>query len=58
MIIPSMPLSSRVQALIFFPDCFPTKVTLRVIEGDHIVCMVPLGAGSESRVSNRAPFHM
>ena len=34
------------------------KETLRVIEGDHISCIVSLGTRSESRVSNRATFYM
>ena len=58
MIISSAPLSSRAWALIFFPECFLIKETLRVIEGDCIFCMVPLDTGLESRVSNRATFHM
>src|SRR5712672_2402446 len=52
-IIPSAPLSRRVLALIVLPDCIPTRRTLRVTEGDHIFRMVPLGTGSESRVSRK-----
>src|SRR5712672_903956 len=53
MIIPSAPLSRRALALIVLPDCVPTRRTLRVTEGDCIFCMVPLGTGSESRVSRK-----
>src|SRR3979490_958859 len=52
-IIPSAPLSRRALALIFLPDCFPIRRTLRVTEGDRIFHMVPLGTGSESRVSRK-----
>ena len=39
-------------------DFLPIRETLRVIEGDCIFCIVHLGIGSESRVSNRATFCM
>lgn len=50
-IIPSAPLSRRAEALIFFWDCFPTRDTLSVTEGALIFRIVPLGTGSESKVS-------
>src|SRR3979490_583233 len=57
-IIPSAPLSRRALALIFLPDCFPIRRTLRVTEGDRIFRMVPLGTGSESRVSRKVTRRM
>jgi hypothetical protein len=53
MMIPSAPLSSRARALISRFDFFPTRVTLSVIEGDHIFRIVSLGTGSESMVSSK-----
>jgi hypothetical protein len=53
MMIPSAPLSSRVRALISRFDFFPTRVTLSVIEGDHIFRIVSPGTGSESMVSSK-----
>jgi hypothetical protein len=53
MIIPSAPLSRRAEALISLADRCPTRDTLSVTEGDLILRMVPLGTGSESRVSKR-----
>ena len=58
MMIPSAPLSSRVRALISRPDVFPTRVTLRVIEGDRLLRIVSPGTGSESMVSNREDLFM
>ena len=52
MMIPSAPLSSRGCALISRPGFFPTRVTLSVIEGDRLFCIVSLGTGSESNVSS------
>src|SRR5712672_2137132 len=57
-IIPSALLSRRALALIFLPDCIPTRRTLRVTEGDCIFRMVPLGTGSESRVPRKVMRHM
>src|SRR5712672_1607938 len=57
-IIPSMPLSRRALALIVLPDCVPMRRTLRVTEGDRIFRMVPLGTGSESRVSRKVTRRM
>src|SRR5712672_3605338 len=57
-IIPSALLSRRVLALIVLPDRVPTRRTLRVTEGDRIFCMVPLGTGSESRVSRKVTRRM
>jgi hypothetical protein len=37
MIIPSAPLSSKAEALISREEDFPTRDTLRVIEGDRIL---------------------
>ena len=51
--IPSAPLSSRARALISWPDFFPTSVTLSVIEGDLLFCIVSPGTGSESNVSSK-----
>ena len=51
--IPSAPLSSSARALISRPVCFPTNVTLSVIEGDRIFRIVSPGTGSESSVSSR-----
>jgi hypothetical protein len=51
--IPSAPLSRSARALISLPDVFPTKVTLSVINGDHLFQIVSRGTGSESRVSSR-----
>ena len=53
MIIPSAPLSSRARALISRPDFFPTRVTLSVIDGDHLFRIVSPGTGSESTVSSK-----
>jgi hypothetical protein len=53
MMIPSAPLSSRVRALISWFDFFPTRVTLSVIKGDRIFCIVSPGTGSESTVSSK-----
>jgi hypothetical protein len=53
MMIPSAPLSSRARALISQFDFFPTRVTLSVIEGDRIFCIVSPGTGSESMVSSK-----
>jgi hypothetical protein len=55
-IIPSAPLSSRADALISRAEVFPTRVTFSVMEGEHIFRMVPLGTGSESRVSRKVTF--
>ena len=56
MIIPSAPLSRRAEALISRAEIIPTRDTLRVIEGERIFRMVPLGTGSESRVSKKVTF--
>ena len=58
MMIPSAPLSNRAQALISRPNVFPTRVTLRVIEGDRLLRIVSPGTGSESMVSNREDLFM
>ena len=58
MMIPSAPLSNRARALISCPDIFPTRVTLRVIEGDRLLRIVSPGTGSESMVSNREDLFM
>ena len=58
MMIPSVPLSNRARALISRPDVFPTRVTLRVIEGDRLLRIVSPGTGSESMVSNREDLFM
>jgi hypothetical protein len=55
-IIPSAPLLSKADALISRAEDFPTRDTRRVIEGEHIFRMVPLGTGSESRVSKKVMF--
>ena len=52
MMIPSAPLSRSAFALISRPDFRPTRVTLSVIEGDHLFQIVSLGTGSESTVSS------
>ena len=52
MMIPSAPLSSRAHALISWPVFFPTRVTLSMIEGDHLFWMVSPCTGSESNVSS------
>ena len=52
MMIPSAPLSSRARALISWPVFFPTRVTLSVIEGDHLFRIVSPGTGSESNISS------
>src|SRR6202012_5218124 len=49
--IPSAPLSSRALALISLLDFFPTRVTLSVIDGDHLFLIVSPGTGSESSIS-------
>src|ERR1700719_1654570 len=56
--MPSAPLSRRAVALIFLPDCFPIRSALRVTEGDRIFRIVPLGTGSESRVSRKVTRRM
>jgi hypothetical protein len=53
MMIPSAPLSSRARALISRFDFFSTRVTLSVIDGDHIFRIVSPGIGSESMVSSK-----
>ena len=53
MISPSAPLSNRACALISFPVCFPTNLTLMAIEGDLIFLIASEGTGSESSVSRR-----
>ena len=53
MIIPSAPLLRRAEALIVLWDCWPTRETLSMMEGDLIFLIVPLGTGSESMVSRR-----
>jgi hypothetical protein len=52
-IIPSALLSSRADALILRAEDFPMRETRKVMEGEHIFCMVPLGTGSESKVSKK-----
>jgi len=54
--ISSAPLSSRVLALISFPDLCPTRVTLKTMEGDHIFRIVSPGTEEESLVSNKEAF--
>jgi hypothetical protein len=56
MIIPSALLSRRAEALISLADRCLTRDTLSVTEGDLILQMVPLGTGSESRVSRKENF--
>jgi len=56
MIIPSVPLSNSMCALISLPECFPTRDTRSITEGVLIFCIVPLGIGSESTVSNNVTF--
>ena len=56
MIIPSVPLSNSVRALISLPECFPTRDTQSIIEGLLIFRIVPLGTGSELTVSNNFTF--
>ena len=51
-IIPSVPLSISVHALISLPECFPMRDTRSMREGLLIFLIVPLGTGSESTVSN------
>ena len=52
MMIPSAPLSSRVCVLISWLVLFPTRVTLSMIEGDHLFRIVSPGTGSESNVTS------
>ena len=55
-IIPSAPLSSRVDALISCAEVFPIRDTRSVIEGERIFRMVPLGTDSEFTVSRKVTF--
>ena len=57
--MPSMPLSSKAQALISLPDNFPTSVTLRMIEGAHLFRIVSSGTCSAPSISSKEkPFTM
>ena len=58
MMIPSAPLSRSALALISRPDLRPTRVTLSVIEGNHLFRIVSLGTGSESMVSSKLYLFM
>jgi hypothetical protein len=56
--IPSTPLSSKARALISRPVFFLTRVTLSVIEGDHLFHIVSPGTGLESNVSSKEYLFM